>query len=121
MGKLSALRTGLGTTAETHNSASKTSCKIDDRNQLRKQFISSQVFHQTPGGRVREITAGEQFEPRNLESFDLVTYELYRYLPATIHNNPIIQTVEKIRSNEPDSREKLKLGRAGETTGLQQQ
>jgi hypothetical protein len=69
-----------------------------------------QLSHQTPVDRVREITAGEQFEPRNLESFDPVTQELYRYLPAMIHNNPIIQTVEKIQSNEPDSREKLKLG-----------
>jgi hypothetical protein len=39
---------------------------------------------------------GERFEPRNLESFDPVTQELYRLLTATIHNNPTTQTAEKI-------------------------
>jgi hypothetical protein len=62
IGKLSALRTGLGTTAETRNGARKTSCEIDDRNQLEKQFISSQVFHRTPGGRDQKTTAEERFE-----------------------------------------------------------
>jgi hypothetical protein len=47
--------------------------------------MSSQAFHQTPGGRVREITVGERFEPRILESFEPATQELYRDLPATIH------------------------------------
>jgi hypothetical protein len=49
--------------------------------------MSSQSFHRTLGGRVREITAEERFEPRILESFYPVTQELYRLLPATIHNN----------------------------------
>jgi hypothetical protein len=31
---------------------------------------------------------GERFEPWNLESFDLVTQELYRLLPAMIHTQP---------------------------------
>jgi hypothetical protein len=48
---------------KTQNSASKTSGEIDDKNQLKKQFISSQAFHRTPGVRAREITAGDRFEP----------------------------------------------------------
>jgi hypothetical protein len=46
--------------------------------------MSSQTFHRIIGGRVPEITAGERFEPRILESFDPVTQELYQLLPATI-------------------------------------
>jgi hypothetical protein len=45
----------------------------------------SQSFHRTPGGRVREITAREQFKLRALESFDPATQESYRGSPATIH------------------------------------
>jgi hypothetical protein len=48
---------------ETQNGASKTTTEIDDKNQIEEQFISSQVFQRTPGGRVQETTAGEQFEP----------------------------------------------------------
>jgi hypothetical protein len=52
----------------------------------KKQFISSQSFHRTPDGRVREFTLKERFEHRILESFDLATQELYRLrVPATIH------------------------------------
>jgi hypothetical protein len=47
--------------------------------------MPSEAFHRTIGGHVRETTAGERFEPRNLKSFDPVTQELYRLLPATIH------------------------------------
>jgi hypothetical protein len=57
------------------NGVSKAIYKIDDKNQLEKQFISSKAFHRTSGGRVRKITAGERFEPRILESFDLMTQE----------------------------------------------
>jgi hypothetical protein len=39
----------LGTTAETRNGASKTSCEIDNKNQLEKQFICSQTFHRITG------------------------------------------------------------------------
>jgi hypothetical protein len=61
-------------------------CNIDDKNRVKEQYISSQAFHRTPGGRVGEITAGEQFEARILESFDPVTQELYRLRePARIH------------------------------------
>jgi hypothetical protein len=47
--------------------------------------MSSQAFHRTLGGRVREITVRERFEPRNLKSFDPVAHELYRLLHAIIH------------------------------------
>jgi hypothetical protein len=75
----------LGTIAETCDNIGKDPSEIDDKNQIEDRFISSQVFHRTPGGHVREITAGAQLEPRILESFGLVTRELYRLLPATIH------------------------------------
>jgi hypothetical protein len=61
--------------------------ETDDKNQIKNRFISSQVFHRTPGGRVQKITAGEQFKPRILKSFDPVTQELYREHPATILTN----------------------------------
>jgi hypothetical protein len=60
--------------------------KIDDKNWIKEQIISSQAFHRTPGERVREITAGERFEPRILKSFNPVTQELYRHHPATVHS-----------------------------------
>jgi hypothetical protein len=68
---------------ETRKSASKTTCEIDDKNQIKEQFIISQAFHRAPSERVREITAGEQFEPRILESFDPATQEQYQQSPAT--------------------------------------
>jgi hypothetical protein len=71
--KLSAFGTRLGITVETRNSASKTTCDIEDKNQIEEQFISSQSFHRTLGERVREITVGKRFEPRILESFDPIT------------------------------------------------
>jgi hypothetical protein len=52
---------------------------------IEEQFISSQVFHRTPGGRVQETTVGVQFESLILESFDPVTQELYRLPPVRIH------------------------------------
>jgi hypothetical protein len=64
--KLSALGTGLGTVAETQNGASENTCEIDDNNQIKNQSVSSQVFHRTPGRRVRETTVGERFKPRTL-------------------------------------------------------
>jgi hypothetical protein len=59
--------------------------EIDDKNRIKEQFISSQAFHRTPGGHIQEITARERFEPRILKSFDPVTQELYRLLPAMMH------------------------------------
>jgi hypothetical protein len=70
---------------ETRNSASKTTCEIDDRNQLEKQFISSRAFHRTTGGRVQKITAEEQFKSQNLELFDPATQEYDRGFTC---NNP---------------------------------
>jgi hypothetical protein len=66
------------------NSASKTTCEIDDKNRIEDHFISSQTFLRTPGGRVWKITVGEQFEPWILESFDPVTQELNRDLITII-------------------------------------
>jgi hypothetical protein len=40
--------------------------------------MSSQAFHRTPGGRVREITVGERFELDNLELFDPAAREYDR-------------------------------------------
>jgi hypothetical protein len=65
----------LGTAAETQNSASKTTSEIDDENRIEKQFMSSQAFHRTPGRRIRETTAEERFESRNLELFNSVDQE----------------------------------------------
>jgi hypothetical protein len=82
---LSVLRIELRTAAKTQIDVSRNTCKIDNKNQIEQQFISSQAFHRTSGGRVREITVGEQFEPKILESFDPATQELYRLFPVTIH------------------------------------
>jgi hypothetical protein len=75
MDKLSAFGTVLETTAETKNGASETTCKIDDKNRLEKQFISSQTFHRTPDGRVQKTTMGERFRPRILETFNPMAQE----------------------------------------------
>jgi hypothetical protein len=68
--KLSALGAWLGNVAE--HSVNETTREIDNKNRLEKQFVSSQAFHRTPGGRVRETTAGERFRPRILKTFDSV-------------------------------------------------
>jgi hypothetical protein len=59
------------------------------QNSTQKQFISSQAFHRTPGGRVRETTAGERFRPRILELFDPAAQETYQYelLQQFVHTN----------------------------------
>jgi hypothetical protein len=54
--------------------------KIESKNSLYPQ-----TFYQTPGRRVQEITAEEQFEPRTIESFDPVTQKSHQHLPAMIH------------------------------------
>jgi hypothetical protein len=99
-----ALGTGLGTTAETQIGARKNTCEIDDRNQIKEQYISSQIFYRTPGGRVGETTTEEQFEPQNIESFYPMTQELNRDSPATIHpigkqnNRPAVTLEQDPRS-----------------------
>jgi hypothetical protein len=52
--------------------ANKTTREIDDKNSTQKQFISSQTFHRTLSGRVKETIAEKQFRPQVLETFDLV-------------------------------------------------
>jgi phosphoribulokinase len=83
MEQLSALRTGLGTAAKTRIGVSNTTCKINDKNQIKEQLISSQSFHRTTGGHVQKITAEERFESRTLKSFDLTTQELCRLSPRS--------------------------------------
>jgi hypothetical protein len=39
------LETGLGDTTEIQKGASKTTSEIDDKNQIKEQFIFSQAFH----------------------------------------------------------------------------
>jgi hypothetical protein len=86
------LGTGLGTAAETRNGASKTTSEIDDENRIKKQFMSSQPFHQTLGGRVREITTEIQFTLQILKSFGLTTQELNRFHPTATFTNRKDQT-----------------------------
>jgi hypothetical protein len=57
---------------KARKNASKTTRGINDKNSTQKQFISSQTFHRTPGGRVRKTIVEEQFRPQILETFDLV-------------------------------------------------
>jgi hypothetical protein len=83
--------TGLGISAETQIGVSQNTSEIDDKNRIKEQFISSQAFHRITGGRVREIIAEEQFEPRILESFDPTTQEPNRLHPATIHTQSQFQ------------------------------
>jgi hypothetical protein len=51
------------TTSKTRDGTGKDPIKTDDKNQIKNQFISSQIFHRTPGGRVWEITVRGQFKP----------------------------------------------------------
>jgi hypothetical protein len=46
--------------------------EIDDKNQIKEQFISSQTFHRTPSGYVQKITVEKQLVLENLEFFDPV-------------------------------------------------
>jgi hypothetical protein len=68
----------LGTASETQNGASKTTSEIDDKNQIKNRFISSQTFNRTPDERVQKITTKVQFKPQNLESFNPMTQYYYR-------------------------------------------
>jgi hypothetical protein len=52
--------------------------KIDDKNQIEKQFMSSQAFHRTPGARELENAVWVQFSLENLESFEPVTQDQCR-------------------------------------------
>jgi hypothetical protein len=73
---------------------SKTTCEIDDKNQIEEQFMSSQTFHRTLGERIRKITVKEQFEPQIIESFDPVTQELYQHLTAAIHTQELKEKIK---------------------------
>jgi hypothetical protein len=82
---LSVLGTGLETAAEIQISVSKNTSDIDDKNRTKTQFMCSQSFHRPVDGRVQETTMKVQFILRNLESFDLMNQELYRFHPVIIH------------------------------------
>jgi hypothetical protein len=71
---------------KTRDGTGKDLSETDDKTQIEDRFISSQAFHRTPGGRVREITAGVQFGQGNLESFDPVTQEQNRLSLASIQH-----------------------------------
>jgi hypothetical protein len=73
---------------------SKTTCEIDDKNQIEDPFISSQSFHWTPAERIQEITVKERFKPQIIESFDPVTQELYRHLTAAIHTQELKEKIK---------------------------
>jgi hypothetical protein len=64
-------------------------CEINDKNWVKEQYISSQVFHRIPGVRIQKIIVGEQIESLTLESFDLVTQEYNReeFLQQSTHKN----------------------------------
>jgi hypothetical protein len=79
---------------EIRNGASKTTSKIDDKNQIEEHYISSQAFHRTPGVHVRETIIEEQFKPRILKIFAPMTQELYRDIPT------IIQTTTQTQSKK---------------------
>jgi hypothetical protein len=52
--ELLVLGTGLGIVAETQIDTGKNTCKTDDKNWTKTQFMFSQAFHQTPYKYVRE-------------------------------------------------------------------
>jgi hypothetical protein len=54
MKQLSAHGTRLGTAAETRINASKNMSETEDENQIKTQFMSSQVFRRTLYARVQE-------------------------------------------------------------------
>jgi hypothetical protein len=95
---------------EIRNGASKTTSEIDNENWIKKQFLSSQAFHQTPGMRVQETTLKERFRPRILETFDAVAQQHTR--DSTCNNSTIARTG---KANHARTREQPKLGRPGET------
>jgi hypothetical protein len=88
----------------TQNGARKTTSEIDNKNQIEEQFISSQPFHRISDGHVRKTTAGERFEPRNLESFGPATQESYqnmflqRSTPKN-HKDPNERTRNRVKEN----------------------
>jgi hypothetical protein len=54
------------------------------KNQIKNQFMSSQTFHRTSCGCVRETTIWERLRLKNLELFNPVAQESHRLQPVTI-------------------------------------
>jgi hypothetical protein len=82
-----ALGAGLGIAAETWIDADKNTCETLEKNRIKTQFMSSQVFHRTSGGRIRETTIWAQLELENLDLFNPATQEFNRdeFLQQSIH------------------------------------
>jgi hypothetical protein len=117
MGELSTLETVLEIVADTRNGASKNACEIDDKNQIKTQFVSLQIFHLTSDGRVQKTTAGERFKPKTLESFDPTTQEPYWGSPAMIHTKTDNPNSDDL---ECGNRFLLKLSQAGDEVSSDQ-
>jgi hypothetical protein len=98
---------------ETRNGASKTTSKIDDKNQIEEHYIFSQVFHRTSGVHVRETTIEKQFETRILKFF---CSDDSRAIPRYPYNNPSHNTnaIEENTSWEEQS-SLLRLTKASST------
>jgi hypothetical protein len=116
MGELSALETVLEIVADTRNGASENAREIDDKNQIKTQFVSSQIFHRTPGERVQKTTAGERFKPRTLESYP-TTQKPYWGSPAMIHTKTDNPNSDDL---ECGNRFLLKLSQAGDEVSSDQ-
>jgi hypothetical protein len=87
----------------------RTHARLTTKNWTKTQFMSSQSFHRTPYGRVREIIVQAQLELENPKLFDPIAQELYRLLPAIIHtqlklnrcqNSALVSTCRK-ELNQP--------------------
>jgi hypothetical protein len=84
-------------------------CEIDDKNRIKEQYISSHAFHRTPGGHIWEITAGERFKPRILESFDPMTQEHNLASPA-VHTQSCLDDKSSRKCNPDSSNNELHTG-----------
>jgi hypothetical protein len=69
---------------ETRIGTGKNTCETNDKNQIETQFMSSQVFHQTPYERVQETTVRERLKLQSLELFDPIVQDKISFYPTTI-------------------------------------
>jgi hypothetical protein len=100
--------------------ASKNTCEIDDKNQIKEQFISSHVFYRTPGRRAQKSPWKNDL---NHESSSLLIWWLKNITGMRSCNNSHTRTWSKIktlRSRNSCSRGDRTSG-ATETQVLQEQ
>jgi hypothetical protein len=108
--KLSAFGTGLGTVTKTRRDANNTTQEIVNKDLTQKQFISSQAFHRTLGGRVRETTTEEQFRPQLFETLDTAAQNhagnstCNKFHTQTPCNTPITAHNRSLLGTEPRAR-----------------